>query len=149
MNVGPCRNLINIFLWVPGLGTEKVGKVYLDPKMIDVLFTSMSIPFSHEYPVIFLIIHFSGSIWKFMHLKIFPLIFQKLNESFTVELLPVKISLRMRTPSSVPNCESMPSSNSVRKKKADHSWGIGIERNASQNVIKARPGPLPIYKKIK
>lgn len=45
------------------------------------------------------------------------------------------------TPSSVPNCESAPSVNSIRKNKTAQSGGNGNWLIASVNIMKARPVP--------
>ena len=45
--------------------------------------------------------------------------------------------------SSVPNSESMPRRSNIIKNRIDHSGETSIKRNASQNVIKAKPAPLP------
>lgn len=45
------------------------------------------------------------------------------------------------TPSSVPNCESMPSVNSIRKNRTAHSWAAGNWLIASVKMMNARPVP--------
>ena len=67
--------------------------------------------------------------------------------------LPMKNSLRMVThlrsykgataPSSVPNSESIPSNTSIIKKRTAHKGDTSINKNASQYVINAKPGPVP------
>lgn len=65
---------------------------------------------------------------------------------------PVKISFRMfgnifrstievTAPSSVPNCESIPSVNSIMKKSIDQKGANGNLLIASVNTINARPVP--------
>lgn len=52
------------------------------------------------------------------------------------------ISMREEmTPSSVPNCESAPRVNSMRKKRTAHSGGNGNWLIASVKMMKARPVP--------
>lgn len=45
--------------------------------------------------------------------------------------------------SKVPNSESIPKRSNMMKNRTDQSGEASIRRNASQNVIKARPAPLP------
>lgn len=45
------------------------------------------------------------------------------------------------TPSSVPNCESMPSVNSIRKNRTAQNWAAGNWLMASVKMMKARPVP--------
>lgn len=45
------------------------------------------------------------------------------------------------TPSNVPNCESIPKVNSIKKNKIAHNWAPGNWFIASVNIIKANPVP--------
>lgn len=69
------------------------------------------------------------------------------------EIIPVKSGLEIfiqpssyrgeMAASKVPNSESMPNKMSIMKKRTDQNGDTSMRSKASENVINARPGPLP------
>lgn len=51
------------------------------------------------------------------------------------------------TPSSVPNCESIPNVNNMRKNRTAHNCAPGNWLMASVKIMKARPVPEALWKK--
>lgn len=53
------------------------------------------------------------------------------------------------TPSNVPNCESMPSVNSIRKNSTAQNWAPGNWLIASVNMMNANPVPEALCKYLR
>ena len=58
-------------------------------------------------------------------------------------------TMEVTTPSNVPNCESIPNVNSIRKERTDQNWAPGNWFIASVNMMKASPVPEADWKRNK